>query len=92
MSELGAAHTGVPGHIRSELPPPPSLAALAQMASDVPGGEESQETSILAPVLLLTWRVSHGQTPLSGPRIPVCIKGSWTSQEAPKAGKSKASV
>lgn len=92
MSELEAVHTGAPSNIRSALPPPPSLAALTQMTSDVPGAEEAQEISILALALLLTCCVAHGKTLLSEPRFHICIKGSWTSQEAPKVGKRKALV
>ena len=70
----------------------PGVEHRLEVSEGCPGAEEAQETGILAPVLLLTCCVSRGKTPLSEPRFHICIKGRWTSQEAPKVGKRKALV
>lgn len=62
--------------MRSDVPPPPSLAVLTQVASEVPKVEETQETRIiLDPVKLPTCCVNQRKAPLSGPQFPCMYIG-----------------
>ena len=56
--------------------------------SDVHGAEEAQETQ-LGSVLPVTCCVNHSKIPLSEPWLPVDIKRSWISQEAPQEARER---